>query len=130
MHHSTALSPDLQAAVDAKLSGPALRGIVAIVGIVREALDAKHLPADTSEVIASLCEDPLNWRIVSFAKSPYAFVRSPVSAAGPSIVSVDLRRIHPSTHRPQGVSAEAWPKLYAAAKRYREAHPVVNGGAR
>jgi len=114
----------MQAAASAKLSRAALRGIVVIAGMVRAALDERHLPAAEEEVVADLCLDPKGWVVVSIPKMPYAYLRAPVATSGVSVSTVDLRRIQQGTPRPPGFNPDAWRQLYAAAKQYRDNHPA------
>lgn len=121
MHHSPGLSDELRAAAEAKVSRQALRGIVEIAEMVRASLGAQRLPAHSQDVIGALCENPLGWAVTSVARMPYAYARGPVSSDGVRVLVVDLRRIQADTRRPPAIGPDAWPKLYAAAKRFREA---------
>lgn len=122
-HWRTALPHDVQAAVDANVHGDAMRGLVVVIGTVVETLNPAFLPSSPYAVVAALCEDLLRWVVAAGPMSPYAHVRSPIEAAGLSICTVDLRKVHVGTVRPDGVPEAVWPTVVAAAQRYREACP-------
>jgi len=105
------------------VSGDAMRGLVVVIGTVVETLNPAFLPSPPYAVVAALCEALLRWVVVAGPMSPYAHVRSPIEAAGLTTCTVDLRKVHPDTDRPEGVPAPVWPTVQDAARRYRAAHP-------
>lgn len=121
------LSPIVQAAVDADLSGDVLRGVLGLFDAVMQGLDARCLPPKPHSVIASLCEGLTQWRVVGAPLSPYVHIRKPIDADGVEIVCIDLRRIAGDEPCPRDTHREAWAKVIAAAKTYREQRALMSG---
>lgn len=119
------LSPIVQAAVDADLSGDVLRGVLGLFDAVMQGLDARCLPPKPHAVIAALCEGLTRWRVVGAPMSPYVHIRKPVDSDGVEIVCLDLRRIVGDEPCPRDMHPQAWAKVVAGAQAYREQHALL-----
>ncbi len=121
-----ALGDATQAAVDANLSGPALRGVLTVIEAVIDGLDGRYLPPRPHGVIAALCENLTAWVVVGSPYSPYVHVRAPIAPDGIAIMPVDLRTVREGEACPQGIDRTAWAKVVAAARTYRERDVLLN----
>jgi hypothetical protein len=119
----TNLPPEIEAAVDADLSGPVLRGYVAIATTLLASLNRKHLPDPPTAVVAALCENLGHWVVATSPRSPYVFVRPPIDHAGVTVGTLDLRHVEAGGQRPEDVPRLIWPTVQRYAARYRTAHP-------
>lgn len=119
----THLPPEIEAALDADLSGPVLRGYVVIASTLVASINPRHLPDPPTAVIAALCENLGHWVVATSPRSPYMFVRPPIGHAGVTVGTLDLRHVGADSQRPEHVPRQIWPTVQRCAARYRTAHP-------
>ena len=122
----TNLPAEIEAAADADLSGPALRGLVVIVTTLLDSLNPQHLPDPPTAVLAALCENLGHWVVAVSPRSPYVFLCPPIDYAGVTVGTLDLRQVKPDSARPEQVPRQIWPTVLRHAARYRETHPSAD----
>ena len=119
----TNLPAEIEAAADADLSGPVLRGYVVIATTLLASINPRHLPDPPTAVLAALCENLGHWVVAVSPHSPYVFLRPPIDFAGVTVGTLDLRQVEPDSARPDHVPRQIWPTVLRHAARYRAAHP-------